>query len=252
MPSLQSYARVDVSQYTCTLMQLIFIIFNIPKDELLILEIPFSGPDMVMCSGLNTTSSRTSPLLHIQIQSLHFHTSHGFPGLTDQALVPSQIHIILPLWQRNPLYLAQWQSSNFCAPGLHVLSWMRSRLNTKFPYLHWELIQEGDLSFHLSALGQSVFSSVRALLCVSRWAAAPQFRDRLPPIFMLFLWLQSPGLPRSLRITSWSSFTLTGNGSVMASGICKICDPCTPKYRPSKPILWGLVKEMWSSVEKQR
>lgn len=51
MVSVQSYVRVDVPYYTCTLMQSILIIFKTPEDKQLLVKL-FSGPDMADVASL--------------------------------------------------------------------------------------------------------------------------------------------------------------------------------------------------------
>lgn len=163
-----------------------------------------------ICSGPNTVFSGTSPLPHTGIVSHHLHISLGFPGLTEQVLLASsQTQSVLSPCQRNPpLHFVQWQPPD---------PWHRTHhLNSKFPYLHWELFQEGDLSFDLSALGQSVFSSAWALLHISSEQLLPCSGADYPCIFMPFLFLPSKGVSCSLRMTSWSFPKLMANGSVVA------------------------------------
>lgn len=113
-----------------------------------------------ICSGPNTVFSATSPLLHTGIESHHSHMPWlswlAWPGSSCL----SQTHSVLSPCHRNPpLHLVQRQPPDPWHCTHH--------LNTKFPYLHWALFQEGDLPFDLSVLGQSVFSPAWALLRTS-------------------------------------------------------------------------------------
>lgn len=187
-----------------------------------------------ICSGPNTVFSGTSPLPHTGIVSHHSHISLGFPGLTEQVLLASsQTQSVLSPCQRNPpLHFVQWQPPD---PWHHT-----HHLNSKFPYLHWELFQEGDLSFDLSALGQSVFSSAWALLHISSEQLLPCSGADYPCVSCLFCSCHPKGCP---ALSEWHP-DLFPSWWQMAVSWHQIHD-LIPECGASKPICWqGLMDDM--------
>lgn len=162
-----------------------------------------------ICSGPNTIFSVTSPLLHRGTESHHSHISLGFPGLTDQVpLASPQTHGVLSLCHRNPpLHLGQRQPPDPCHRTHH--------LNTKFPYLHWALFQEGICLLTLVSW-VNLCSALPGLCSALPVSSFSPVQGQTSLCFTPFLFLPSKGVLCCLRMTSWSFSKLMANGNVMA------------------------------------
>ena len=159
MASVQSYARVDGSQHTCTLVQSILFIFNIPKDELLLLEIPCSGPDM----------SDVVPLIDF-LPELHPKSQPGFAPttpVTDLIPLPAQNHLLT-------------SSLNVFSAGDHICSSPNTVFSRTSPLLH---TQTESHNSHIS-LGFPGLTD-QALLAPSQTHIFLSLCHRNPPLHLL-------------------------------------------------------------------